>query len=149
VGGTVSAVQVAPPSVVATSAAPAGDDAVARVEPTAQHRRAVGQVTARSVCTGAGSGEAVKLPCHGPSVDEGAVVGPTVRVPEESELQAATVPMATRATIGATYRPTARVGVCLADTAHPFPAGSSNTRNIRTGVVTVEDCATVRPPPRR
>lgn len=86
---------------VVTRAAPAGADEVASEEPTAQHLRAVGQEMARSACTGAGSGEAVNLPCHGPDDDE-AVVGPTVRMPEGGELHAADTPSATSATIGAT-----------------------------------------------
>ena len=82
---------------------------MARVVPTAQHRRAVGQVTAWSVCTGTSSGEAAKLPCHGPDDDddEGVVGGPIVRVPEDTELQEADRPRTTRATIRAMYRPTA------------------------------------------
>lgn len=67
---------------VAARAAPAGTDAVASVEPAAQHRRAVGQEMARSVCTVAGSGEAFKWPCHDPSDDMGDVVGLTVGIPD-------------------------------------------------------------------
>ena len=122
---------------VATSAAPAGDDAEARVAPTAQHRRAVGQVTARSVCTGAGRAEATKLPCHGTSDDEGAVVGPVVRVPENGELQAPDNARTTRAITGAVHLTTARMGLGLPGTALPFPAGWSHLQITRAGIVTV------------
>jgi len=77
--------QVAPPSVVDTTAAPLGAPAVPTVEPTAQQRSGVTQSTASRELTGEGSVTAVRPPSHGDPgamVDTLLVAGPELLPPQ-------------------------------------------------------------------
>ena len=76
------ALQLAPPSVVAITAAPLGAPPPPTVEPTAQHRVALAQSSAVRELTGAGRPTAVNVPSHGeltPKVEGGAVVAELVQ----------------------------------------------------------------------
>ncbi len=107
-----------PPLAVEMIAAPLGAPAAPRVDPTAQHRRAVAQSTSSSALTGAGSVAEAKAPSHG---EPGAMVEGAAEPPVD-DVQPPTTP-ATGTTNSSRHRRMrwVRPGAGVRELAGPLP----------------------------